>query len=299
METDTWERRLTMVSSISSSESDIQQMMALMLQQMGSANTDGISGLSKTELSSIDASGDIGGSAFLKSLTEQFDSLDTDGSGQLSSEEISKAMPPKGAMGPPPGLPIDSDGDGDLMDAINSPKDAKKTESTNSTSATDTSSSGSSLSDAIEQLISSLLESFSESFDKSSSSTSNEAAAQEAAKSVTSVADSDGNGAVSLNELSSIDSSAISDLSNQLSRNFKTYDTNNDGELSAEEMKAAMQKPDKQFSMRELAAMSSNDSSNSYGDLLGGSSSNFVQKLISGYQNSGLSNIASSISLVS
>lgn len=292
METDTWERRLTMVSSISSSESNIQQMMALMLQQMGSADTDGISGLSKTELSSVDAGGDIGGSAFLKSLTEQFDSLDTDGSGQLSSEEISKAMPPKGAMGPPPGLPIDSDGDSDLTDA-------KKTGSANSSSATDTSSAGNSLADAIEQLISSLLESFSESFDKNSSSASNDAAAQEAVKSVTSAADSDGNGAVSLNELSSIKSADISDLSNQLSRNFKTYDTNNDGELSAEEIKAAMQKPDKQFSMRELAAMSSNDGSNAYGSLLGGSSSNFVQKLISGYQNSGLSNIASSISLAS
>lgn len=293
-----------MVSSISSSDDDVQQMMALMLQSMNAADTDGTSGLSKSELSSINAGDDAGGSAFLKSLTDQFDSLDADKNGQLSSEEISDAKPPTEAMGPPPGMAIgSSDNDdassfvSDLLDAMDSSDATDETAS--SSSSTDTSNSASTLSDAIEQLISSLLESFSEGFDKDSESTRDNSVAQDVVKSVTSAIDADGDGAVTFEELSSANSSDISDLSSDLSKNFENYDANSDGKLSAEEMTAAMEKQSNQFSMNELASMGSNDSLKSFGSFLGSSSSLFVQKLISDYQNGGLSNLTSSLSLIS
>lgn len=98
-----------MVSGIGNTTDDnIQLLMAQLYQKMNAADTDGTVGLSIDELSSVDAGDDIGGSAFLKSLNEQFDTLDADGNGQLTSDEISSAKPPVGQMGPPPWLSMES-----------------------------------------------------------------------------------------------------------------------------------------------------------------------------------------------
>ena len=45
-------------------------------------------GLSKDELSSIEAGKGANGSAFINSLTEQFNNLDVDGNGQLSAIQM-------------------------------------------------------------------------------------------------------------------------------------------------------------------------------------------------------------------
>ena len=96
-----------MVSSIDSKDDSMQMLMMQMFQKMKTADTDGTKGLSKDELSSIDAGSDVGGSAFLKSLTDQFDTLDADGNGQLTSDEIAKAHP-REPMGPLPGMNLSS-----------------------------------------------------------------------------------------------------------------------------------------------------------------------------------------------
>lgn len=97
-----------MVSSISSNDSDsLKEMMALMYQKMGAADTDGISGLSKDELTSIKTGDDVDGASFLNSLLDQFDQLDSDKNGQLTNSEIATASPSE-PLGPPPGLNIES-----------------------------------------------------------------------------------------------------------------------------------------------------------------------------------------------
>lgn len=97
-----------MVAGIGSSDDTLKTMMTQLFSKMNKADTDGTSGLSKDELSSVNAGEDVGGAAFLSSLEEQFDELDSDKDGQLSFEEISNAKPPAGPMGPPPGMSMGS-----------------------------------------------------------------------------------------------------------------------------------------------------------------------------------------------
>lgn len=281
-----------MTSSISSTSQDsIQLMMAQMFQKMNAADTDGTKGLSKDELLSIDTSGDIGGSAFLQSLEKQFDSLDADGNGELSSDEISSAKPPTGGpMGPPPGMSIES-----------SDNSANSTSTTSTISSTDSTSSTQKES-LVEELLEKLLASFAESYDKTTGASTD---ATQKVSSLISSADKDSSGSLSLNELSSLSTSSNSPEAgfvNDLAKNFKSYDTNGDGQLSQDEMKAAI--PQKQYSAQELASMAetmsnSNDSANSLTSSLGSLSSSFIQKLLSNYQNSGLSNWVSSLSITS
>jgi len=112
-------KEVFMVSSVSGtdSSSNIQQWIAQMAQKMKAADTDGTKGLSKAELSSIDTSGNTVGADFINALQQNFDKLDTNGDGQLSSADASNAV--KSAhhggrhhqMGPPPGMQIgNSDG---------------------------------------------------------------------------------------------------------------------------------------------------------------------------------------------
>src|SRR5574344_665015 len=101
-------KEVKMVSSISDSDSSLQTMMMQLMQKMSSADTDGTEGLSLNELSSVDAGDDVGGAAFVKSLEDQFDTLDADGNGELSSEEMANAKPPEQPMGPPPGMNLNS-----------------------------------------------------------------------------------------------------------------------------------------------------------------------------------------------
>lgn len=96
-----------MTTSINGTD-NIQLMMAQMYQKLNAANTDGVSGLSKKELSSVNPGDDVGGAAFLKSLTEQFDALDKNQNGQLSAQEIFPSENLNGQMGPPPGLDLSS-----------------------------------------------------------------------------------------------------------------------------------------------------------------------------------------------
>lgn len=98
-----------MVSSIGGSSSEgIQQLMAEMYQKMSVADTDGAKGLSKSELLSLNASDQSVGSEFLKSLTEQFDKLDTNADEQLSLKELTFSDKVKDAMGEPVGLDLGS-----------------------------------------------------------------------------------------------------------------------------------------------------------------------------------------------
>ena len=258
-----------MVSSINGTDDEsMKQMMALMFQKMGAADTDGTKGLSKSELSSIDAGDDSGGSAFLKSLSDQFDELDTDANGQLSSDEIAKAKPPE-PMGPPPGLAIESSDD------------------------------SSSYSDLLEQIIEASKESFVSSFDDSNDTATDASKAE----SLIASADSDGSSGLSLDELSSADSSGSNGKTgfvNDLIKNFDNYDLDGDGQLSKSELETAM--PDGPFSRQEEKAIVENSDSNSIfskfeSSLSNLGSSSLIQKLISSYQSGDFADILSSLNI--
>ncbi|MDD3435794.1 MAG: hypothetical protein PHC64_01430 [Candidatus Gastranaerophilales bacterium] len=243
-----------MVSSINDAASDsIELLMAQMYQKMSAADTDGTKGLSKDELLSIDTGDDEGGAAFLKALSEQFDALDADGDGQLSSEEISSAKPPSEPMGPPPGISIES----------------SNTDNTQS---------------FVDNLLKALLESFVDNFDKDASSEN-----ADKVNTLASSADTDSSGGISSDELATIDTSGDNGkagLVNDLTENFKSYDIDGNGELSAEEIQKASS--EKQFSQQDFASLGSD---------LGRLSATFINKLIAGYKSGGLSNLASSLNV--
>lgn len=110
-----------MTASINATDSDsLQMMMMQMYQKINAADKDGISGISKKELSSIDMGDDVGGAAFLKSLNEQFDALDKDQNGELTAKEILPQNLQNSQMGPPPGLEIASSQSDSLADKFGS-----------------------------------------------------------------------------------------------------------------------------------------------------------------------------------
>lgn len=88
------------------SDNAMLQMLLQMQTKMQSADVDGKIGLSKEELASITAGKDTGVSDFLKSLTEQFDELDEDKNGQLTTAEMSNVK--KEQLGPPAGMFIEA-----------------------------------------------------------------------------------------------------------------------------------------------------------------------------------------------
>lgn len=258
-----------MVSSISSTESSIQQLMAAMYQKMNAADTDGIAGLSKKELSSIDVGDDVGGGGFLQSLSAQFDKIDTDGNGQLSAKEISSAKP-TGPMGPPPGL------------ELNATKSDDATGSTNSIEA------------MMEKLLKAMMEALSKSQEKLASSDQT-TGAKKAIDSLLASADTDGTAGLSANELSAIDTSGNAgkaNFVNNLIKNFDKIDTDGNGQLSQSEIIAS--KPE--GPPPEMAvANGSSSSSNGLGNSLSNLSNAFIQKLLSSYQNGDLSGTLSSL----
>lgn len=285
-----------MVSSINSSDSNgLQQLMAQMYQKMNSADTDGTKGLSKSELSSVDAGSDVGGAAFLKSLNDQFDSIDADGNGQLSASEISSAKPPQsgiggmGAMGPPPGLEIEGS-----VEETSTKASTDATSSTSSTSSTDSTSSDS-IETLLEKLMAKILEEISNVQKKAESGNSEETKSpKDPISSLTASADTDGTSGLSLKELSSVDSSSDAgkaNFINNLIKNFESIDSNSDGQLSTSEISAS--KPDGQT----MAVNNASNGLNDLGSSLGSLSSSFVQKLLSSYQNGGLSALASSLNI--
>ena len=175
-----------MVTSISSSSNSdyIQQLMAQMMKNMSAADTDGTTGLSKTEISSINTGDDKGGAGFLKALSDNFDKIDSDSNGQLTQSEI-QASKPQQPMGPPPGMSIED---------------------------------------------------------------------------LTTSANTDGTDGLSKDELASVDSSSDAGQANfikNLQDNFDKIDTNKDGELSADEIKAA--KPQHSHHANESKTTSTDD----------------------------------------
>ncbi|MGN1125233.1 MAG: EF-hand domain-containing protein [Candidatus Gastranaerophilaceae bacterium] len=102
-----------MVATVSSiaSNNDIQLMMAQMFSKMNKADNDGVKGLSLEELTSIDTSNDEGGAAFIKSLQEQFETLDANSDGQLSQEEMSYTKPTQDKLGMPAGMELSEEVD--------------------------------------------------------------------------------------------------------------------------------------------------------------------------------------------
>lgn len=74
----------------------------MFLQQIRSNDTDGSTGLSKDELSSIETGEDEGKSNFIKKLTENFDKIDANGDGQITSDEVERGKPQGPPSGPPP-----------------------------------------------------------------------------------------------------------------------------------------------------------------------------------------------------
>lgn len=268
-----------MVSSISSTANDsIQLMMAQMFQKMNAADTDGTAGLSKAELSSIDSGNDFVGSAFLKSLSSQFDSIDADGNGQLSASEIASAKPPSGPMGPPPGLNLDS------MDSTSS------TGSTASANAT-----AKSIENWLEKMLKELVDSFEKKVDSTASKdqTTNEnssnASIASAINSLSS-ADTDGISGLSQGELLSItsDDAGKANFINNLLKNFSSIDTDGNGQLSQSEIETSRPK-------NQQSTLAS--SAGTLGHTLGSLSGSFIQKLLSNYDGSNLSNLTSSLSV--
>lgn len=294
-----------MVSSINSNDSDnMQLLMVQMYQKVNAANTDGIAGLSKGELSSIDMGNDVGGAAFMKSLSEQFDALDSDGNGQLTANEVSAAKLPTDPMGPPPGLNIASSDDDDSTNLTGSVS-ATGSSSTDSTSSA---SSSNSMEDLISSLLEKLLQSLSQSFNNNGDSTSSGLTSGDSTgsdltggnsdkiSSLVSSSDTDKNGSLSLDELKSINTSGHpheARFVNKLIDNFSKYDTDGDGNLSQSEISSATPKD---FSQQATTAMSEN--SNNLADA-GSSFDNikaFMDKLVSAYKASGgISTIASSL----
>lgn len=266
-----------MVSSISSTANDsIQLMMAQMFQKMNAADTDGTAGLSKAELSSIDSGNDLGGSAFLKSLSSQFDSIDADGNGQLSASEIASAKPPSGPMGPPPGLNLDS------------------TDSTSSTGSTaSANATAKSIENWLEKMLKELVDSFEKKVDSTASKdqTTNENSSIASAINSLSSADTDGISGLSQGELLSIstsDDAGKANFINNLLKNFSSIDTDGNGQLSQSEIETSRPK-------NQQSTLAS--SAGTLGHTLGSLSGSFIQKLLSNYDASNLSNLTSSLSV--
>lgn len=237
-----------MVSTISGSASDnVQLMMAQMLQKMKTADTDGTKGLSKSELSSIDSSNDAGGTAFIKSLTNQFDKLDTDGDGQLSQSEIASAKPPEGGL--------NEKGRSGL----------------------------SKIEDLLEKMLQEALQSMSNSLNGTDSTLSETADTTPAIKPFDlSTADTDGAKGVFLTELKSVDTSndkGKANFVNELINNFDSIDSNKDGQLSQSEVAEARPVPPQMMADNYL-----NNNSGNFGESFSKLSSSFIQKLINTYQ---------------
>lgn len=290
-----------MVSSLgSTAEDSVQLMMAQISQKLNATDKKGVNGLSKEDLSSIMTGSDqLSGSAFIKSLSDQFDQLDADKNGELSVNEISSAVAQMGPMGIPPGMSIESSEDaesGTLTGAASKVTSGKVEESVTGSESTDSTDSAK---DLMDKILKSFLESFSDTFSKDNKGKSDEDAQK--VKSLVGAADKDGNGSLSLDELSSVDTSQNPQQASfvkDLIKNFDTYDKNADGQLSIDEMKAAI--PKKPFSLQELSAMSDLSSkSEELANSLGSISGAFARNALSSYQNGGLSNLKSTLSMVS
>lgn len=264
-----------MVTGINSADSgDMQLLMAQMYQKLKAADTDSTKGLSKDELSSIGITNDAGGTAFLKSLSAQFDKLDTDSNGQLSASEIASARPPA-PMGPPPGLDLGKS---------NSTDSTSKVDSTNATDST--SKTSSTENDSIEQMLKKLM---SEIFEKLADSISGEQKSNSNASDSSKVKPAD----LASTDVKTNSNAGAADFINNLVNDFKSIDLDGNGQLSPSEIEAL--NPNNSTAATATSKLESGLSN--LGNSLSSLSSSFAGKLISSYQNGTLSNIASSLSL--
>lgn len=120
-------------------------------------------------------------------------------------------------------------------------------------------------------------------------------------KSLMSTADSDKSGGLSLDELSSMDTKDSADedkVVKDLIKNFNTYDTNKDGELSPSELKKALKKLNKQFSEQDIARIAKENKEFCNSDNSLGSFSNIpAQNLLSTYQGNDSTLLESSLDI--
>lgn len=140
------------------------------------------------------------------------------------------------------------------------------------------------------QIMQKLLDNFAKSYAKTSESTEDQQKKQ-MVKDLLSKADTDKDGALSMDELKSVDTKGDAQMTNlvsELMSSFKTLDQNSDGELSLKEMEVVAKR--KAFSAQELAQMfKKGDNSNSFGtnalsaNSSGNLSSLMADKLVSSY----------------
>lgn len=256
-----------MVSCIGAEAANMHQLMAEVMQKMNAADTDGVKGLSKDELSSITSVSGSGGNSFIESLNQRFEEIDGDANGQLTFDEIAKSKISEEPMGPPPGLDIDSEQAEELDKTL-----VGKTEQTSSETSKE---------NMLDKIIQALVDAFTDSYKKQDS--------KEQAPSVselTKSADANNDKGLSLDELSSVDTPKnpkTASVINDLIKNFGSYDLDGDGILSSSELQNAMPK---QFSKQEIAAMAKEKTSeglNAFGSFLGNTSTKFVQQLVQNY----------------
>lgn len=138
------------------------------------------------------------------------------------------------------------------------------------------------------QLIQLSLKNFISSFDKSDKDF--EKKIEEKVKGLISSADKDKNGSLSKDELSAIntkDNPELAKAVNSLINGFATYDSNNDKELSAGELKDAFKKLNKEFSLQDIAKIAKEHEEFKNSEKFANFASHFVSsmadKLISGY----------------
>lgn len=246
-----------MLSSVGNNSSE--QLMTTYA-KISKYDSDGTSGLSKSELSSyIEGNSNSDDNAFALSLSQEFDKLDTDRNGELSEEEASY-----------------SEYDGS---ASNSSSSSNLT----TESISGTASSDDNIKTQSQNLLTAYLKQYTKSYDKSCDSDDDKKAI---IKSLMGKYDTNGDGGLSIDELSSIDtsdSSPESQFADDLKTQFKSLDTNNDGLLSIQEMQKGLMK--KQYSAHEISEMSQKLSdSDGNGTSLGTSNSSFVQGLLNKYK---------------
>lgn len=266
-----------MVSSITNGTSSmsLQQLFADMKSKMGAADTDGTQGLSKQELSSIDTGGNTQESNFLKTLSDNFDKIDSNGDGQISSNEIKAARPHHhGHMGPPPGMNIESTDSAD------------STTSTNATSSTDPTSSTSAIG-IMDSLIKQLIAALEKAEAGISGQMSTNGNGSDTVASVDSTQQASSASNASLNtqtagitkdDLASIagnDGHSGHGFIKKLQENFDKIDTDSDGQLSKSEIKAFADSNSK---------TAGSDVSNA-GSKIANISEYFMKQLVSTYQN--------------
>lgn len=216
-----------MVSTVSSSyASAFTKSLAM---KMVNGNTDGTSGLSKAELSSLTSDSNSIGSSFFKALSDNFDKLDSDQNGEVTTEEIGQAV---------------ESGASDSTSSYKGVEDAlvssiKQDLGTYTTSATSTTTTDASSDDSTEGVSAS--SGGSKTYSKMDLNKDGQVTADEVLKyfeqqSASNSSSTDGTTSSSQSQTGAIDNSSLA------SKIFAQMDTNKDGAVSAEEISAYVEK---------------------------------------------------------